>query len=172
MPAGQTFVLNQKLMSLSGDLWIEDGQGNHAFEVDGKALSVRDNHILQDLQGRPLYTISRSLAHIRMTYEIKQGEQVIATIEKALMAFMGDRFKIAFANGQQMAVKGDFIHREFRVTQAGKDVIVASRKLLSIRDKYGVQIMPDFDVPLALAIVVALERMELMEREKLSASPD
>ena len=169
MQAGQQFVLNQKLMSLSGDLSIDDAQGNRAFEVDGKAVSVRDTHILQDLQGRPLYTIAKSLAHIRMTFEIKQGEQVIATIEKALMAFMGDRFKITIASGAQMAVKGDFIHREFRVTQAGSDVIVASRKLLSVRDKYAVQIAPGFDIPLALAIVVALERMELAERAGAAA---
>lgn len=172
MPAGQTFVLNQKLMSLSGDLWVEDSAGNHAFEVDGKAISLRDTHVLQDLQGRPLYTIAQSLAHVRRTFEIKRGEELVATITQALMAFMGDRFKITLASGQEMAVKGDFIHREYRVTQAGREVIVASRKLLSVRDKYAVQIVPDFDVPLALAIVVALERMELMEREKMSTSSD
>ena len=163
MSSGPAFVLNQKLTSLSGDLWIDDAQGNHAYEVDGKALSMRDRHILEDLQGNPLYTISRALAHIRMTYEIKRGEELVATIEKKLLAFMGDRFKIVFANGTELAVKGDWIDREFRITSGGRDVIVASRKLLSIRDKYAVQIAPDFEVPLGLAIVIALERMELAE---------
>jgi uncharacterized protein YxjI len=164
MPAGQTFVLNQKLTSLSGDLWIQDAQGNRAFEVDGKALSVRDTHILQDLQGHPLYTISQSLAHLHKTYEIKQGDRLVATIQQALVTFMRDRFKIVLAGGGELTVKGDFIDREFRVTQGGRDVIVATRKLVSIRDSYAVQVAPDFDTHLALAIVIGLERLELKGR--------
>jgi len=40
-------------------------------------------------------------------------------------------------------------------------VIFASRRILAIRDCYGLQIAPGFDVPLALAIVIVLEQMEL-----------
>jgi uncharacterized protein YxjI len=52
------------------------------------------------------------------------------------------------------------------VTQDGTEVIMVSRRLLSLRDSYGVQVAPGFDVPLALAIVVALEQMELEERQR------
>ena len=71
--AGHTYVLNQKLMSLSGDLWIEDEQGNNAFQVDGKAFSLRRTLILEDASGNPLYAINKSLAHLHRTFEIKQG---------------------------------------------------------------------------------------------------
>jgi hypothetical protein len=59
-PAGHTYVLNQKLLSLSGDLWIEDEQGNNAFQVDGKAFSLRRTLILLDPSGNPLYAIGKS----------------------------------------------------------------------------------------------------------------
>jgi len=160
---GQTFVLNQQLMSIGGDLWIDDASGGHAFLVDGKALAIRRTLVLQDLTGRPLYEINQSLAHLRKTFEIKQGDQVVATIQKALVSFMGDNFTITAANGDQLAVTGDWIAREFHVTNGGQDVILASRKLLSLHGGYGIQIAPGFDVPLALAIVVALEQMELQE---------
>jgi uncharacterized protein YxjI len=57
-PAGQTFVLNQTLMSIGGDLWIDDADGNHAFEVDGKALAIRRTLVLQDPAGNPLLACS------------------------------------------------------------------------------------------------------------------
>jgi uncharacterized protein YxjI len=38
--------------------------------------------------------------------------------------------------------------------------VVASRKFFSVRECYGVEIAPDFDVPLGLAIAVAIEQME------------
>jgi uncharacterized protein YxjI len=162
-PTGQTFVLNQKLVSVGGDLWIDDVAGNHAFLVDGKALVVRRTLVLQDLTGNPLYQINQSLAHLRKTFEIKQGDQLVATIQKALVSFFGDNFTITAANGDQLAVTGDWIAREFHVTRSGQDVILASRKLVSLHGGYGIQIAPGFDVPLALSIVIALEQMELQE---------
>jgi uncharacterized protein YxjI len=163
---GHTYVLNQKLVSWGGDLWIEDERGNNAFQVDGKAFSLRRTLELQDPSGKPFYQISQSLAHLHQTFEIKRGDELVATIQKALLTLLGDRFTITMATGDDLAVSGDFINREFTVTRAGTDVIVASRKWLTVRDSYGVRVAPEFDPPLALAIVVALEQMELEKRER------
>jgi uncharacterized protein YxjI len=163
MPDVQTFVLNQKLISLTGDLWIEDGQGNHAYEVDGKLMSMRGTHVLKDVNGQPLYEIAKSLVHVHKTFEVKKGDQVVATIQEAIFHMMGDKFKVTLAAGGELTVKGNWSNREFNVSQDGRQVIVASRKWLTIHDAYGIQIAPDFEVPLALAIVVALERMEVQE---------
>lgn len=163
---GRTFALNQSLFSLGGDLWIEDDAGNRAFEVDGKAFSLRRTLELRDPAGASLYTINRSLAHVRRTFEIKRDGTVVATIEEALLHLLGDRFTIESADGEDLAVAGDWINREFRVTQGGSDVIVASRSLLSLHGGYGVEVAPGFDIPFALAIVVALEQMELEEQRR------
>jgi len=168
MPGGQvqTFVLNQKLISLTGDLWIEDGKGNHAFEVDGKLLSMHGTHVLKDLNGQPLYEISKPLApHLHKTIEIKKDGQVSATVQEAIFHLGGDKFKITLAGGQELTVHGNWSNREFQVKdQAGGQVIEASRMWFSIRDAYGIQITPGFEVPLGLAICVALERVEAQEQ--------
>lgn len=145
--AGRTFALNQSLLSLGGDLWIEDDAGNRAFEVDGKAFSIRRTLELRDTAGRTLYTINRSLAHVRRTFEIKRADEIVATIEEALLHLLGDRFTIHLADGTDLAVVGDWINREFHVTQAGVDVIVASRSLLSLHGGYGVEVGSGFDIP-------------------------
>ncbi len=168
MPASQiqTFVLNQKLISLTGDLWIEDGKGNHAFEVDGKLLSMHSTHVLKDLDGQPLYEISKPLApHVHKTIEIKKDGKVTATVQEAIFHLGGDKFKITLAGGQELTVHGNWSNREFQVKdQAGGQVIDASRMWFSIRDAYGIQIAPGFEVPLGLAICVALERVEAQEQ--------
>lgn len=161
--AARTFALNQSLFSIGGDLWIEDEAGNHVFEVDGKAFSLRRTLELRDTTGTTLYTVNRSLAHVRRTFEIKRDGTVVATIEEGLLHLLGDRFAIHVADGSDLAVVGDWINREFRVRQGGADVILASRSLLSVHGGYGVEVAPGFDVPFAIAIVVALEQMELEE---------
>ena len=63
---GQTFVLNQKLISMTGDLWIDNSNGNHAFEVDGKLLALRRSLLLKDTSGREsTRSTSRSRTSIR-----------------------------------------------------------------------------------------------------------
>ena len=161
----QTFVLNQKLISLTGDLWIEDGAGNHAFEVDGKILSMHGTHVLKDLNGQPLYEISKPLApHLHKTIEIKREGKVSATVQEAIFHLGGDKFQITLAGGQELTVHGNWSNRVFQVKdQAGQVVINASRMWFSIRDAYGIQIALGFEVPLGLAICVALERVETQE---------
>ncbi|HYK95632.1 MAG TPA: LURP-one-related family protein [Candidatus Dormibacteraeota bacterium] len=158
----QTYVLNEKLVSLTGDLWIEDGSGNHMFEVDGQLLSLRGTHVLKDLNGRPLYEISKPLApHLHRTIEIKQAGQTVATVQEALFNLGGDKFTITLAAGQSLTVRGDWMSREFQVMDAaGAVVMTASRAWFSIRGAYGIQISPGFDVAFGLAIAVALERVE------------
>ena len=171
-PDGQPviYVLNQKLISLTGDLWIEDGQGNHAFEVDGKLLSLRGTHVLKDLGGQALYEISKSLApHVHKTIAISKGGQTAATVQEAIFHLGGDKFKISLAGGLELTVHGDWMNREFQVKdQAGRVAIVVSRAWFSIHDGYGIQITPGFEVPLALAIVIALERVEAQEQGEQS----
>jgi uncharacterized protein YxjI len=170
--AGQAllYVLNQKLLSLTGDLWIDDGQGNKAFEVDGQLLSLRGTHVLKDLSGQALYEISKPLApHVHKTIDISKGGQTTATVQEAIFHLGGDKFKISLADGLELTVHGDWMNREFQVKdQAGRVAIVVSRAWFSIHDGYGIQITPGFEVPLALAIVIALERVEAEEQGEQS----
>jgi len=161
--AGQTFVLNQKLISMTGDLWIDDSNGNHAFEVNGKLIALRRSLVLKDTSGRELYEINKSLAHVHKTFEVKQGDKVVATMQRALMSFRGEHFTITAADGSQLKVTGNWAGREFHVQKDGADVIHASRAFFSLHDAYGIQVAPGFDAPLALAIVVALEQVEKEE---------
>jgi uncharacterized protein YxjI len=165
---GQTFVLNEKLISMTGDLWIDDSNGNHAFEVDGKLLALRRSLILRDIAGQELYEINKSLAHVHTTFEVKQGEKVVATIQKALVSMFGEHFAITAADGGQLKVTGNWMNREFHVQKDGTDVIVASRQFFSIHDAYGIQVAPGYDAPLALAIIVALEQIEKEEGHEAS----
>ena len=94
----RTFVLNQDLFSVTGDAWIEDGQGNRQYAVDGSLLSLRGTHVLQDLDGTPLYEISKPLTpHLHKTMSISRGGQSVATVQEALVNMTGDRFKVKLA---------------------------------------------------------------------------
>ena len=43
--------MREKLMSIGDDFWIENGQGQRAYKVNGKALHLRDTFVLEDVSG-------------------------------------------------------------------------------------------------------------------------
>ena len=161
---GATFVLKQKLVSVGGDAWIEDAQGNRAYEVDGKAIALRRTVKLMDTSGNELYHIAKSLMHLHRTFEIQKADTVVATIQQGLIGFLGDKFKVAFANGDELQVKGDIIDHDFVIKRGDVVVIEASQKFFSLHNVFGVQVAVGFDNDLAMAIVIALQQMETEER--------
>ena len=48
---GPKFQMREKMMAIGDDYWIEDGDGNKRFKVNGKAARVRDTFILEDANG-------------------------------------------------------------------------------------------------------------------------
>ena len=161
---GATFVLKQKLVSIGGDAWIEDTQGNRAYEVDGKALALRRTVKLMDTAGNEIYHIGKSLMHLRRTFEIKKDDKIVATIQQGLVSFLGDKFKIEFENGDELQVKGDIIDHDFTIRRGDVVVIEASQKFFSLHNVFGVQVATGFENELAMAIVIALQQMESEER--------
>ena len=139
------------MVSLTGDLWIEDAQGNHAFEVDGQLLSLRGTHVLKDLNGQALYEISKPLApHLHKTIDITKGGQAAATVQEAVFHLGGDKFKITLAGGQELTLQGDWMDREFQVKdQAGHVVMTASRAWFSMHGATGSRSRPASRCPSA-----------------------
>ena len=164
------FALHQTLLSFSGDAWIEDGEGNRVYEVDGKVALSRTLDLL-DQSGTVLYMLRQPLMSIHRSFAITRGDQPVGNVEKDLFTFLGDRFTISLANGETLQGSGDFLDHEFRVTRSDEDVIAASRAWFSMHDTYGVKVADGFDEPLALAIAIAIEQIEASER-RASAGPD
>jgi uncharacterized protein YxjI len=157
---GTTYVLKQKLASLSGDAWIEDDQGRRLFEVDGKAFRLRRTVLLKDPSGVELYQISKSLMHVHRTFEIKRGDTLVATLQQGLVSFLGDKITVKFETGDELKVKGDILDHDFTIKRGGDVVVSASRKFFSLHNSYGVRVADGMDADIALAMVIALEQME------------
>jgi uncharacterized protein YxjI len=153
------FALHQSIFSFGGDAWIEDDQGQRAFEVDGKAFVLGRTLDLLDLRGDVLYTIHAPVFTLQPTFEISRNDKTVATIRKALFTFLASRFSIELADGSELQAEGDFLEHEFRVKRGDVEVIGASRAWFSLHDTYGVRVADGFEPALGLALVIAIEQM-------------
>ena len=114
------YRMRQKLVSIGDDYWIENDQGERVFKVDGKALRVRNTLIFEDSHGTELLKIQERLARVRDTMEIEDpGGHTVATVKKALIAPLRDRWTVKVADGPDLEVKGNILDHEYTSRTAG-----------------------------------------------------
>jgi uncharacterized protein YxjI len=150
------FQMRQKLMAVGDDSWIEDDHGNKVFKVDGKAMHVRDTFVLEDTSGNEVAKIQERKLHIRDTMAIERGGKKIATVHKRLVGFR-DHLKVDIEDGDDMTVHGNLVDHEYEIKGSDGKVAEISKKWFRVRDTYGVEIAANQDIPLILAITVAVE---------------
>ena len=153
------YKMRQSLISIGDDYWIENGAGQRAFKVDGKAFRIRKTLVIEDPAGREVATLKEKLVSVRDVMTIERGGQVLATVKKALFTPLRERFEVEAANGVKYDVKGNITDHQYEFERDGQQVASVSMKWFRIRDTYGVEIGPNEDVALVLATTVALDQM-------------
>jgi len=146
----------EKLVSFGDDFWIQNDQGQRVYKVDGKALRVRDTMIFRDVQGNELCKIQQRVARIRDTMEVEgPGGQSLATVHKAMITPLRDRFVVKVSGGPDLEVQGNILSHEYRIG----NVATVTKKWFRVRDSYGVEIAPGNNDLLILATTVCIDQL-------------
>jgi uncharacterized protein YxjI len=151
--------MREKLFAIGDDFWIEDEDGERAFKVDGKALRIRTTLVLEDASGDELVSIQEKKLHIRDTMRIERGGQTVATVKKALITPLRERFSIEVDGAEDMEAKGNIVDHEYKIERGGDRVAEVSKRWFRIRDTYGVEIAPGQEDALILAVTVCIDQM-------------
>lgn len=157
------YKMREKLISFGDDYWIQDGNGQRAFFVDGKMLRVRHTLLFKDAQGQELLKIQERMLRVRDTMDIEHNGQTVAKVHNALLTPLRDRFKIDIPGAPDMVAQGNFLQHQYEIKQDGNRVAEVSKKWFRFADTYGVEVSPGQNDILILAITVVIDSM---------ASPD
>ena len=156
----RTFRMRQKLVAFGDDYWIEDDQGQRVCKINGKALRVRETMIFEDPGGNELYKIQSKLLHVRDTMKIEDAHgNDVASVKKALITPLRDRFEINVENGPDMEAKGNIVEHEYKIERNGDKVAEVSKKWFRIADTYGVEVEPNVEPTLILAVTAVIDDM-------------
>ena len=154
------YQMRQKLIAFGDDFYIENEAGQKVFKVDGKVLRVRDTLVFKDMQGNKLCQIQERMLRIKdvMAIEDAQGNQ-IAEVKKALITPLRDRWVVKIRNGPDLDVQGNILDHEYEIKEGRRKVAQVSKKWFRVRDTYGVEVAPDQEDVVILAVTVALDNM-------------
>jgi uncharacterized protein YxjI len=153
------YRMQEKIFSIGDDYWIENDRGERVFKVDGKALRVRDTMIIEDRGGAELYKVQQKKLRVHETMEIERGRHAVATVKKALIAPLRQRYKVEVRDSDDLEVHGNIVDHEYSIERGGKKIAEVSKRWFRVRDTYGIEISPGQDDALILAVTSCLERM-------------
>lgn len=153
------YQMREKMFAIGDDAWIEDSNGNRAYKADGKALRARSTFVLEDAAGNEVASIQEKMLRVKDTMDIERGGAKIATVKKALVSPLRDRFDVKLENGEEWDVQGNITAHEYEISSGRGKVAGVSMKWFRVRDTYGIEVSPGQDVGLVLAVAVALDEM-------------
>lgn len=153
------YKMTQKLISIGDDYYVEDHTGKQVFKVDGKALRVRDTLKMDDLETGDSYRFKERLVRIKDTMTVDKNGRRVATVKKAIITPLRDRFTVQIADGSNLSVKGNILDHEYKLMRDGERVAEVSKRWFRVRDTYGIEVSPDVDPGTVVACTVALDTM-------------
>ena len=156
---GTKYQMREKMFAIGDDFWIETDGGERVFKVNGKALRVRDTLILETPGGDELFKIQEKKLSVRDKMEIERDGHTAATVKKALVSPLRDRFSISVEGGPDLEAKGNIVDHEYKIERDGHQVAEVSKRWFRVRDTYGIEIAPDQDDALILAVTVCIDQM-------------
>jgi uncharacterized protein YxjI len=154
------YRMREKMLSIGGDSWIEDGSGQRAFRVNGKALRARRTLVIEDAAGKGLLKIQDRPVRVRDVMEIEDADGAsVAHVRKAMVAPLRQRYTIDLAGGGEWQAQGNILDHEFEIDGDQGKVAEVSKRWFRVRDTYGVEIKPGQNAALLLAVTVCLDEM-------------
>jgi uncharacterized protein YxjI len=150
----------QRMVAIGDDFFIQDDQGNRAYQVDGKALRARDTLVFRDMNGEELCRIQQRVMRVKDTMDIESPNGVsLAQVKKALITPLRDRYTVRIGNGPDLDVSGNILDHEFRILDGRTTVAEISKRWFRVRDSYGVEVDAGQNVVLILAATVCIDQM-------------
>src|SRR5687767_11563596 len=88
------YVLKQKMFAWGDDFIIKNQDDQPIYKVDGKVFTIGKKLTFEDMQGNELARIHQKLLSWGPTYEISQGNEMLAVVKKQLFTLFKCKFTV------------------------------------------------------------------------------
>jgi uncharacterized protein YxjI len=158
-PDGTRYRMREKIVSIGDDAWIENEDGERVLRVDGKALRVRRTIHIETTSGERVFDVQQRLLHLRATMAIERDGNRVATVHKAVITPLRERWYIDTKDYGELRVKGNIVDHEYKIERKGQKIAEVSKRWFRIRDTYGIEVAPGEDDALILTAAVCIDEM-------------
>ena len=165
-PARSLFTTS-KVFTLHKHIDITDGQERLVYEANTKFPSLHDKTDVTDAGGKPVAHIERKFFSLHQRHFVTMADGLRFEISTELLHLIRD---ISNIEGLGWQLRGNIMALNFELYDAQENIIaVIGQKMLSLHDKYCIDIYrPDLEDKV-IAILITLQHM-IKDREASAAS--
>lgn len=163
----KVYYINQKTLSISDKYYIYDVNMQPFFEVTsnklsslwdcllGNIISIGHTLNIKELGGNSSLVIKKKVGFFGQNYEIYNKNEKLASIHIQLKSFTP---KVSIdSNKNHYLLKEDIFATTFSIYNKEMETATIKKNLLSMKDKYKVEIFDEANELLFLAIVLILD---------------
>jgi uncharacterized protein YxjI len=159
------YVIRERFWHLGEDSDITDDQGRAVYQVDGKALSINDRLVINDMSGTEVAQVHRRLLSLTPTFVISQNGEDTGEVRKHMFSPLHQTFSVSLGDAT-LEMQGELLSHEFHITKNGQTVAEVSKQWISLTSTYGVDVSDGENDLLILASVLALDLALEEERNR------
>ncbi|MCR5322346.1 MAG: LURP-one-related family protein [Lachnospiraceae bacterium] len=165
-PAYSLFT-STKVFTLHHHIDITDANENIIYQARSKVISLHDKTDVFKISGEPVAHIERKLISLHERHYITMADGLKFELSNELFHLIKD---ITNIEGLGWQLKGNILGLNFELLDADGSVIaVIGQKMLSIHDKYCIDIYKKEYEQIVVAILVTLEHM-MRDRSNAAAA--
>jgi uncharacterized protein YxjI len=165
--APRTLTLANKLLSLRGEIRIEDGSGDSAYVAKGQFAFFPTWRVYRG--GAEVARIRRKVFAIRPTWLVNTNAEAFQ-IRRKLLAFRR-RYYAVGGSHDGATLTGNLFDLSFQVQLEERSLARASGRILTLRDTHSVQVLTG-SAEDELFVVTAMLVLQLDRRDEASRRRD
>lgn len=167
LDAPRTLTVANKLLSLRGEIRVEDGSGDTAYVAKGQFAFFPTWRVYRS--GAEVATIRRKVLAIRPTWLVHPDAGDFQ-IRRKLLAFRRRYYAVGGAH-DGATLTGNVFDLSFQVQLQGRSLARASGRILTLRDQHSVQILAA-SAEDELLVVTAMVVLQLERRDEAGQHRD
>ncbi|MBQ7566110.1 MAG: LURP-one-related family protein [Oscillospiraceae bacterium] len=158
---------SSKILTLHKDIAILDADENVVYRSKSKFFSIRDKTDITDATGAQVAHIERKVFSLHERHYVTMADGVSFQLSNELLHLIKD---ITNIEGLGWQLRGNIAGLNFELYDAdGSIIAVIGQKLISIHDKYCVDIYKPEHEKTVVAILITLQHM-IKDREAAAAA--
>lgn len=161
MPARSLFT-STKIFTLHHHIDITDAQGMVVYQARSKVISIKDKTDIVDASGRAVAHIERKVFTIHAKHDVFMADGTQFTLSTELLHLIKDVINL---EGLGWQLRGNIAELNFELYDVDGSIIAnISQKIISMHDKYCMDIYKPQYEAIVVAILVTLQHM-IRDRE-------
>ena len=156
-----------KVFTLHHHIDIVDDSGNIVYQARSKVISIKDKTDVVDASGKAVSHIERKVFTIHEKHFVEMADGTGFVLSTELLHLVKDIINI---EGLGWQIRGNIAELNFELYDSDNSVIaVIGQKMISLHDKYCIDIYKPEKEPIVVTILVALQHM-IRDREESRSS--